>query len=85
MEAGDAGQARARPAGPAARAARPDAARHRGSALVGQFGVGILSLVPFVGSVTGLYSLLDVLWPLWDAKKQAIHDKIASTNVVRVR
>ncbi len=52
---------------------------------LGQFGVGILSLVPFVGSVTGLYSLLDVLWPLWDDKKQAVHDKIASTNVVRVR
>jgi len=33
----------------------------------------------------GLYSLLDVLWPLWDDKKQAIHDKIAGTNVVRVR
>jgi uncharacterized RDD family membrane protein YckC len=26
--------------------------------------------------------LLDVLWPLWDDKKQAIHDKAAHTNVV---
>lgn len=26
--------------------------------------------------------LLDVLWPLWDIKKQAIHDKAAATNVV---
>jgi uncharacterized RDD family membrane protein YckC len=26
--------------------------------------------------------LLDVLWPLWDDKKQAIHDKAAATNVV---
>src|SRR5664280_2094066 len=26
--------------------------------------------------------LLDVLWPLWDDKKQAIHDKVAATNVV---
>jgi uncharacterized RDD family membrane protein YckC len=51
----------------------------------GQFGVGVLGLVPFVGSVTGLYSLLDDLWPLWDDKRQAIHDKIAKTNVVRVR
>ncbi len=25
---------------------------------------------------------LDVLWPLWDDKKQAIHDKAAATNVV---
>jgi uncharacterized RDD family membrane protein YckC len=50
-----------------------------------QFGVGVLGLVPFVGTATGLYSLLDDLWPLWDDKKQAIHDKIAKTNVVRVR
>ena len=26
--------------------------------------------------------LLDVLWPLWDHQKQAIHDKAAMTNVV---
>ena len=44
-----------------------------------------LGLVPFVGSVTGLYLLLDYLWPLWDDKKQAIHDKFAKTNVVRLR
>jgi uncharacterized RDD family membrane protein YckC len=25
---------------------------------------------------------LDALWPLWDDKKQAIHDKVAKTNVV---
>jgi uncharacterized RDD family membrane protein YckC len=25
---------------------------------------------------------LDVLWPLWDNKKQALHDKVAATNVV---
>lgn len=34
-----------------------------------------LSLVNFAG-------LLDVLWPLWDSKKQALHDKVAATNVV---
>lgn len=52
---------------------------------LGQFGVGVLNVVPFVGSVTGVYSLLDALWPLWDEKKQALHDKLARTNVVRVR
>jgi uncharacterized RDD family membrane protein YckC len=52
---------------------------------VGQYGIGIVGLVPYVGSITGLYSLLDDLWPLWDDKKQAIHDKIAKTNVVRTR
>jgi uncharacterized RDD family membrane protein YckC len=43
------------------------------------------SVVPLVGSLAGLYPLLDSLWPLWDAKKQALHDKAARTNVVRVR
>jgi uncharacterized RDD family membrane protein YckC len=52
---------------------------------LGQFGVGIIALVPYVGGVGSLYTLLDDLWPLWDDKKQAIHDKIAKTNVVRVR
>ena len=52
---------------------------------LGQFAVGIFGLIPFVGSLTGLYSLLDVLWPLWDDKRQAVHDKIAKTNVVRIR
>ena len=50
-----------------------------------QSGYTILGVVPFVGSLLGLYWLLDHLWPLWDGKKQAIHDKIARTNVVRVR
>ena len=30
-------------------------------------------------------ALIDVLWPLWDDKKQALHDKAAKTNVVKVR
>ena len=52
---------------------------------VGQYAVGILGLVPFVGSIGGLYSILNYLWPLWDSKKQALHDKVAKTNVVRIR
>jgi uncharacterized RDD family membrane protein YckC len=52
---------------------------------VGQYAVGIVGLVPFVGSVGGIYSLLNYLWPLWDDKNQALHDKIAKTNVVRTR
>ena len=50
-----------------------------------QFGYSVLNLVPFVGALLGIYGLLDCLWPLWDGKKQAIHDKVARTNVVRVR
>jgi uncharacterized RDD family membrane protein YckC len=43
----------------------------------------VLSFVPVLGTLLGLYPLLDVLWPLWDDKKQALHDKVAKTNVVR--
>ena len=28
--------------------------------------------------------LLDVLWPMWDRKKQALHDKLVGSVVVRV-
>jgi uncharacterized RDD family membrane protein YckC len=52
---------------------------------LGQFGVRLVGLLPIVGAVIGLYLLLDYLWPLWDDKKQALHEKLAKTNVVRVR
>ena len=57
-----------------------------------------LSLATFVGLLTGsgaalvllvvlgmLFQGFNYLWPLWDAKRQALHDKAARTNVVRVR
>lgn len=43
---------------------------------------GLVGLVPAVGSIGSLFTLIDSLWPLWDDKKQAIHDKAAATNVV---
>jgi uncharacterized RDD family membrane protein YckC len=45
----------------------------------------VLGRVGFVllGQFCGLLLLLDYLWPLWDANKQALHDKVARTNVVR--
>jgi uncharacterized RDD family membrane protein YckC len=49
----------------------------------GQFWGSLLFLVPVVGTVVGFYPLLDDLWPLWDDKRQAVHDKAAGTNVVR--
>jgi uncharacterized RDD family membrane protein YckC len=52
---------------------------------LGQNAATVAGLIPYVGGLLGLYSLLDVLWPLWDDKRQAIHDKIAHTNVVRTR
>jgi uncharacterized RDD family membrane protein YckC len=45
-------------------------------------GLGLLASVPLVGSLFSLLGLLDYLWPLWDDKKQALHDKVAATNVV---
>ena len=46
---------------------------------------GLVSLLPFVALFAWVYSLLDVLWPLWDGNRQAVHDKVARTNVVRTR
>jgi uncharacterized RDD family membrane protein YckC len=40
----------------------------------------VAAAVPQVG---GLYYLIDVLWPLWDQRKQALHDKVAGTAVVK--
>ena len=42
----------------------------------------LVGSVPVIGSLGSLFSMVDVLWPLWDNKKQAIHDKVAATNVV---
>ncbi len=48
-----------------------------GSALVREFvGKGLLGLVPF-------FAIVDYLFPFADTRRQAIHDKIATTFVVR--
>ena len=47
-----------------------------GKALVRNLVARVIGLFPFVG-------LIDVLWPLWDDKNQCLHDKAASTIVVR--
>ena len=43
--------------------------------------VGLFRIVPFFLAFT----ILDGLWPLWDRHRQALHDKIAGSVVVRVR
>ena len=43
--------------------------------------VGNIPMLSFMG----LVGLLDALWPLWDDKRQALHDKLAKTQVVRTR
>jgi len=52
---------------------------------VSQFGPNVLSLIPVLGLIAGLYPWVDGLWPLWDERRQALHDKFARTNVVRTR
>jgi uncharacterized RDD family membrane protein YckC len=42
-------------------------------------GFQVFASVPQIGS---FYALLDVLWCLWDPRRQCLHDKIASTAVV---
>ena len=40
--------------------------------------------VPFViNLIFGFFTLIDDLWPLWDARNQALHDKFANSIVVR--
>jgi uncharacterized RDD family membrane protein YckC len=50
-----------------------------------QFGPSALGGIRFVAYHTSIYALVDGLWPLWDSKRQALHDKAAKTNVVRTR
>ena len=48
-------------------------------------GSSLLGIIPLLGTVISLLPILDLLWPLWDGKRQALHDKIADTNVVLTR
>jgi uncharacterized RDD family membrane protein YckC len=58
-----------------------------GTAVAKRYGLQILfsvaGVIPLVGSLAGFGALLDYLWPLWDDRKQALHDKVAGTYVVR--
>ncbi len=47
-----------------------------------QVGTSLLGLVPVVALFASLLSFLDPAWLLWDAKRQALHDKVADTVVV---
>jgi uncharacterized RDD family membrane protein YckC len=45
----------------------------------------ILSWLPVIGVIAGLYTLVAALSPLWDKNRQGFHDKVAHTDVVKVR
>lgn len=47
--------------------------------------IGLRMLGTFLIGLCSIAVLLDYLWPLWDGNRQALHDKMARTNVVRVR
>ncbi|MGI8993134.1 MAG: RDD family protein [Nocardioidaceae bacterium] len=47
------------------------------------YGVQVASVIPAVGTLVTLFALVNYLWPLWDPHRQALHDKVAATNVVR--
>jgi uncharacterized RDD family membrane protein YckC len=49
-----------------------------------KIGYAVFNAVPLLNLFTGIYALLNELWPLWDGKRQALHDKVAKTNVVKV-
>ncbi|HSX67000.1 RDD family protein [Nocardioides sp.] len=46
---------------------------------------GSWAMVVLVLLALTVYVFADVLWPLWDKDRQALHDKVARTNVVKVR
>lgn len=47
--------------------------------------IWVAASLPVLSFVAAPANLLDALWPLWDRNKQALHDKLAKTNVVRTR
>jgi uncharacterized RDD family membrane protein YckC len=40
-------------------------------------------LITFVFGIFYIPALIDYLWPLWDSRNQALHDKVANSVVVR--
>ena len=52
----------------------------------GGIGLGRYFLRQLLGNVTGgVYTVLDLLWPLWDERRQTLDDKIVSTLVIQAR
>jgi uncharacterized RDD family membrane protein YckC len=50
-----------------------------------QFGYLLTAVVPLLYLALFWYPYLDGLWPLWDKKRQALHDRAARTNVIQLR
>lgn len=50
-----------------------------------QYGPNLLSGLALVGMLAAMFQIADHLWPMWDQRKQAFHDKAGRTVVVRSR
>lgn len=50
-----------------------------------QFGPNLVSGIALLGMLASMFSIADHLWPMWDPRKQAFHDKAGRTVVVRAR
>nr|WP_260407960.1 RDD family protein [Planomonospora venezuelensis] len=60
-----------------------DAAMKRAGVMYGPY---LVNGVPFVSWIANIFSLVNVLWLLWDKPyQQALHDKVATTAVVKVK
>ncbi|KRE37744.1 hypothetical protein ASG73_08865 [Janibacter sp. Soil728] len=45
--------------------------------------IGVFSVIPLVSYLTSFVAIADLVWPIKDQKRQALHDKIAGTQVVK--
>ena len=45
-------------------------------------GIGRAAIPSVLGALCGLITLVDGLWPLWDQRRQALHDKAVNSVVV---
>jgi uncharacterized RDD family membrane protein YckC len=45
----------------------------------------LVSWIPVIGLIAGLYTVVAALSPLWDDRRQGFHDKVAKTDVIKVR
>jgi uncharacterized RDD family membrane protein YckC len=45
----------------------------------------VLGWIPILGGIAGLWTLVAGLSPLWDNRRQGFHDKVAHTDVIKVR
>jgi hypothetical protein len=45
----------------------------------------VLGWIPIAGVVAGLWTLVAGLSPLWDDRRHGFHDKVAHSDVIKVR